>query len=59
MPEVVCKFLGIFHEDLLEVPPDREIEFSIKVLPETTPISKAHNFGRTSETEEADSKIAR
>ena len=41
MPEVVCEFLHIFPEDLPGVPPVREIEFSIEVLPRTTPIFKA------------------
>jgi len=39
MPEVVCEFLNIFPEDLPGLPPVREIEFSIEVLPETAPIS--------------------
>ena len=41
MPEVVCEFLDIFPEDFPELPPVREIEFSIEVLPGTAPISKA------------------
>jgi len=40
MPEVVCEFLNIFPEDLPGLPPVREIEFSIEVLPGTTPIFK-------------------
>ena len=40
MPKVVCKFLDIFPEDLSELPPAREIEFSIKILPRIAPISK-------------------
>ena len=41
MPEVVCEFLDIFPEDLPRLPPVRKIEFSIEVLPGTTPIFKA------------------
>ena len=41
MPEVVYEFLNIFPEDLPGLPPARKIEFSIEVLPGTTPISKA------------------
>ena len=41
MPEVVCEFLNIFPEDLPGLPHVQEIEFSIEVLPRTTPISKA------------------
>jgi len=40
MPMVVCIFLDIFPEDLSGLSPVQEIEFSIKVLPETSPISK-------------------
>ena len=41
IPEVVCEFLDIFPKDLLGLPTVREIEYSIEVLPRTTPISKA------------------
>jgi len=40
IPEVVCEFLDIFPEDLPGLPPVREIEFSIEVLPGTAPIFK-------------------
>ena len=38
---VVRDFLDVFPEDLLGIPVDREIEFSIDVLPGTSLISKA------------------
>ena len=38
---VVCKFPDVFTEELLGLPPDREIEFEIELLPGTVPISKA------------------
>ena len=38
---VVREFLDVFLEDLLGIPIDREIEFSIDLLPRTSPISKA------------------
>jgi len=38
---VVCEFLDIFPEDLPRLPPTREIEFRIEVLPRIAPISKA------------------
>ena len=38
---VVCKFPDVFPEELPGLPPDREIEFEIELLPGTTPISKA------------------
>ena len=36
---VVCEFLDIFPEELLGLPPVREIEFCIDVVPSTNPIS--------------------
>ena len=38
---VVRDFLDVFPKDQLGIPVDREIEFSIDVLPETSLISKA------------------
>ena len=38
---VVREFLDVFPEDLLGITIDREIEFSIDLLPGTSPISKA------------------
>ena len=38
---VICRFLDVFLEELLGLPPDREIEFEIELLPRTVPISKA------------------
>ena len=38
---VVREFLDVFPKDLLGIPIDREIEFSIDVLPGASPISKA------------------
>ena len=38
---VVCKFPDVFPEELLGLPPDREIEFEIELLTGTEPISKA------------------
>ncbi|PON48588.1 hypothetical protein PanWU01x14_236250 [Parasponia andersonii] len=38
---VVNKFLEIFPEDLPGLPPNREIEFAIDLLPGTAPISRA------------------
>jgi hypothetical protein len=37
---VVKDFLDVFPEELLGMPPDREVEFVIDLLPGTTPISK-------------------
>uniref|UniRef100_A0A7N2LFY1 RNA-directed DNA polymerase n=1 Tax=Quercus lobata TaxID=97700 RepID=A0A7N2LFY1_QUELO len=38
---IVREFSDVFLDDLPGLPPDREIEFSIDLLPRTTPISKA------------------
>jgi hypothetical protein len=37
---IVCEYPNIFPEELPGMPPDRDIEFSIKLLPGTTPILK-------------------
>ena len=36
---VACEFPDFFSKDLLGLPPDKELEFGIKVLPDSTPIS--------------------
>ena len=36
---VVCEFPDVFLEDLPGLPPDRELEFGIKVLLDLAPIS--------------------
>ena len=38
---VVREFLNVFPEDLPGLPPDRELEFVIELLPGTAPISRA------------------
>ena len=35
---MLCEFLNVFLEDLLELPPDRELEFGIEILPGLAPI---------------------
>jgi hypothetical protein len=37
---IVCDYLDVFLEELLGMPLDRDIEFSIELLPGTAPISK-------------------
>ena len=37
---MVRDFLDVFPEELLGMPPDREVEFVIDLLPGTTPTSK-------------------
>jgi hypothetical protein len=38
--KVVCEYPDVFSEELPGMPPDRDIEFSIELLPGTAPISK-------------------
>ncbi|CAJ2632997.1 unnamed protein product [Trifolium pratense] len=38
---VVCDFPNVFPEDVSDLPPEREVEFSIEVVPGTSPISMA------------------
>ena len=38
---IVREFLSVFPEDLPGLPPDRKVEYSIELLPGTSPISKA------------------
>jgi hypothetical protein len=37
---IVCEYPDVFSEELPGMPPDRDIEFSIELLPGTAPISK-------------------
>ena len=37
---IVCKFPDVFPDELPSLPPDRDVEFSIEVVPGTTPISR-------------------
>ena len=37
---VVCEFPDVFPDELLGLPPDRDVEFKIELIPGTTPISR-------------------
>ncbi|XP_052186125.1 uncharacterized protein LOC127797321 [Diospyros lotus] len=39
--KVVKDFPEVFPDDLTEMPPEREVEFTINLVPDSTPISKA------------------
>ena len=41
MPRVVCEFPEVFPDDLVSLPPRREVKFVIEVFPGTAPISIA------------------
>ena len=49
---VVQEFLEVFLEDLPRLPPDREIEFFIELIPSTALISKASFRMASSELKE-------
>ena len=36
---IVCEFQEVFPEDITSLPPEREVEFSIDLIPGTAPIS--------------------
>ncbi|MCI88189.1 cellular nucleic acid-binding protein, partial [Trifolium medium] len=38
---IVCEFPDVFPEDISDVPPEREVEFTIDLVPGTSPISMA------------------
>jgi len=37
---VVCEFPDVFPKELPRLPPDREVEFAIELIPGTAPISR-------------------
>jgi hypothetical protein len=37
---VICEYPDVFPEELPGMPPDREVEFVIELMPGTAPISK-------------------
>ena len=39
LPQVVCKYEDIFLDELPGVPPQRDVDFCIKLYPGTSPIS--------------------
>ena len=36
---IVCEFTEVFPEDISDLPPEREVEFSIDLVPGTSPVS--------------------
>ncbi|MCI42461.1 cellular nucleic acid-binding protein [Trifolium medium] len=38
---VVCEFPGVFPGDISDLPPEREVEFTIDLVPGTGPVSVA------------------
>ena len=54
---VVDEFPDVFPDDLLGMPPDRDIEFIIELLPGTTPIAKRPYRMGVNELEELKKQI--
>ena len=54
---VVDEFLDVFPDDLLGMPPDRDIEFIIELLPRTAPIAKRPYRMGVNELEELKKQI--
>jgi hypothetical protein len=54
---IVCEFPDVFPDDLLGMPPDRDIEFVIELLPGMTPISKRPYRMDVNELEELKKQI--
>lgn len=38
---VVCEFLEVFPDDISDLPPEREVKFTIDLIPGTRPLSMA------------------
>jgi hypothetical protein len=54
---VVDEFLDVFPDDLSGMPPDRDIEFIIELLPGTAPIAKHPYRMRVNKLEELKKQI--
>jgi len=50
--QVVCEFPEVFPDEIPDVPPEREVEFSIDLIPGMKPISMAHYRMSASELDE-------
>jgi hypothetical protein len=54
---IVNEFLDVFPDDLPSMPPEREVEFIIELLPSTTPIAKRPYRMGVNELEELKKQI--
>jgi hypothetical protein len=54
---VVCDFKDVFPEELPGMPPKRDVDFSIDLVPETRPISKASHWMTPKEMENLKVKL--
>ena len=49
---IVCEYPDVFPEELLDMPPNRDVEFVIDLLPGTGPIAKSPYHMLVDELEE-------
>ena len=56
MPDV-CDFPDVFPEDLLGIPPARQVEFRIDLVPGATPVAKAPYRLALAEMQELSSQL--
>jgi len=49
---IICEYLDVFPEELPGMPPDRDLEFIIDLIPKTAPIAKRPYRMATNELEE-------
>jgi hypothetical protein len=49
---VVCEFPDVFLEDLTELPPDRDVEFVIELMPGAGPVAKSPYWMSSDELDE-------
>ena len=44
LPRVVCEYEDVFLDELLRLPPHRDVDFIIELHPSTSPISMTHRM---------------
>src|SRR3954464_5441441 len=54
---IVCEFVEVFPDDIIDLPPEREVEFSIDLVPGTSPVSMAPYRMSASELKELKSQL--
>ena len=54
---IVREFPDVFSEELITLPPEREVEFVVKLLPEAAPISKTPYRMSPAELQELKSQL--
>ena len=54
---IVCDFPEVFPDDISDLPPEREVEFSIDLIPGTSPVSMSPYRMSASELKELKSQL--